>query len=546
MRKSFIFVTLFCCLFFLSAILFSFNLYTETKRFLSAHENLLLFEDQLSKISLNIERTINSIFIQKQLQGKVPVELNFTEELKKIEDLIQAFQDRFNTYGCSNCHKSSDTQIRNFRDNLEKIRIKSDNLAKLTVIFFYDNSKVNEIINEKIDLETYTQLAKDALKRMENSYHEHLLKKTTYYPFFYIFYSFLSLIIFVVIAYVLYRNFLKDFFKLTALCKDYEEKGLLSDIQVKDFKSREMRLLGETIRNTLEKLQENEQELEQQFEEIKGMNEELQSSNQQFELLTQELEETKKELEKRVEEKTKQLEKAYEELRDLDKMKSNFLQSISHEFKTPLTPLFGYLKLFKNKDLGDLSPLQEQSVEIMLTCAEKLYNTIEDLIFLARLNLEKERYMLKDIDLTYLVKNVTSRVVKELEEKNLKVTLNLPDFSLVIKGEQLMLTQTILHLVRNAIKYTPDRGEIILILSQEDKNAVLRIIDSGIGIPEDVLKNINRYLISTDVHTDLKGDFITLGLNILKRVVVFHNSKVYYKSEKDRGTEVGVIFPIKV
>ena len=545
MKKSFLFVTFFCCIFFLSGVFFSLKLYNETKTFLSTHENLLIFEEQLYQITSSIDKQIQSIFIQKKLQGKSPIDINLSDEQKKIDAMIKVFQEKFDSYGCSNCHKRDDTQINNLRENLEKMKIKSDAIARLIFQYISDETKAQDITNEKIDFERFSQLARDSLKRMETSYHDNLLKKITLYPLFYSIYSLLALLFIIIIAVTLYRNFLKDFFRLSTLCKDYEEKGVIHNIDVKDFKSSEMRMLGEIIRETLNKLQENEQELEQQFEEIKGMNEELQASNQQLELLAAELEETKKGLERRVEEKTRQLEKAYEELQDLDRMKSNFLQSISHEFKTPLTPLFGYLKLFKNKELGELTPLQEQSIDIMLTCAEKLYNTIEDLIFLARLNLEKERYMLKDIDLTYLLKNITNRVEKELDEKKIKITLNIPNFSLVIKGEQLMLSQTILHLIRNAIKYTPDKGEILLVLSQEDKNAVLRIIDTGHGMPENILNAINTYLTKDDMQTNIKGDFITLGLNILKRVVVFHNAKVYYKSELNRGTEVGIVFPIK-
>lgn len=545
MKKSFILVTFFCCIFFLSGVFFSLKLYKETKSFLKTHENLLLLEEQLDQITVGIDRQVNSLFIQKKLLLKTPVELNLDDVRKKIEDIRNVFNEKFEYYGCADCHKRSESHIKTLSETLEKMRIKSDNILKLSFQYLSDETKSQEILNEKIYFERLSQTVRDSLKIMESSYHDNLLKKITIYPLFYSFYSLVALIFIITIATILYRNFLKDFFKLSRLCKDYEENNIIDDIEVRDFKSRETRMLGEIISETLKKLQENEQELEQQFEEIKGMNEELQASNQQLELLTAELEDTKRDLEKRVEEKTRQLEKAYEELKDLDRMKSNFLQSISHEFKTPLTPLFGYIKLFKNKELGELTPLQEQSIDIMLTCAEKLYNTIEDLIFLARLNLEKERYMLRDIDLTYLIKNIIGRVEKELDEKKIKVNLNIPDFSIVIKGEQLMLSQTILHLIRNAIKYTPDKGEIMLVLSMEDKNAVLRIIDTGSGMPQNVLNAINTYLTKDDFETNLKGDFITLGLNILKRVVVFHNAKVYYKSKKDIGTEVGIIFPIK-
>ncbi len=546
MKRSFIFVTCFFCLFFIAAVIFSLLLNKETKTFLSTHENLYTFQKHLSKTTSEISQQIDSFFIQKQLQGKTPIELNFLDTKKNLHSLINSFREGLDSYGCQNCHKKTEPVIKNILENLEKIAIKTDNIAHLSVLYVADTSKARDILNEKDAIKSYAQTISDSLTNMENSYHNFLIKKINIYPVFYIFFSFFSLFLTIVIASVLYKNFLKDFFKLSKLCKLYEQNKGLGEFDTTEFKSKEMKMLAETILNTFNKLRENEMELEQQFEEIKGMNEELQATNQQLELITEELEETKRELERRVEEKTRQLEKAYEELKDLDRMKSNFLQSMSHEFKTPLTPLFGYLKLFKNKELGELTPLQEQSIDIMLTCAEKLYNTIDDLLFLARLNLEKEHYMLKDIDLSYLIKNITNRVEKELEEKKLKLIINVPDFSLVIKGEQLMLTQAILHLIRNAIKYSQDKGEIVILLSLEDKNAVLRIIDSGAGMPENVLKSINTYLSSLDTSMDLKGDFITLGLNILKRVVAFHKAKVYYKSERNKGTEVGIIFPLRM
>jgi two-component system cell cycle sensor histidine kinase PleC len=281
------------------------------------------------------------------------------------------------------------------------------------------------------------------------------------------------------------------------------------------------------------------------MEEISSMNEELQASNQQMEMLTFELEEARENLENIVKEKTKELQRAYKELQELDTLKSNFLHSISHEFKTPLTPLFGYLKLFKNKDLGELTPLQEQSIDIMLTCAEKLYNTIEDIILLARLDVEKEKYILKEVDLAYLLKNTLTRIEKELSEKKITLIQDIPNISIVIIGEQLMLIQTFLHTLRNSIKFTPERGTIRVILNQEEKNAVVRIIDTGTGLPEKIINEINEYLASQSIYTNKRGDAITIGLNLMKRVIIIHNASVRYKSEKGVGTEVIFTFPLK-
>lgn len=545
MKRAFIYVTFFCVLFFILVVAFSYYQYKQTKDYSAIHENLLFFEQHLSNLSLSIARKVDSILIQKQLKDKLPFEVNFIEEQKKLDDIIYALQKKLDNYGCIVCHKESDYKIKKMQEGLQIIKLKSDNLVSLATRYLYDSSLADELLEAKKDFDINYSNTQKRLKNMEDNYHSFILKKTNLFSSSYLVFSFFNILLIVVISTFLYRNFLRDFFKLTKLCTDYQENGELADLKPLEYHSKEMQILAEIILNTINQIKNNEIEMEQQLEEIKGMNEELQSSNQQLEILTAELEETKRDLEVAVNQKTKQLEKAYEELQNLDKMKSNFLQSISHEFKTPLTPLFGYLKLFKNKELGELSPIQEQSIDVMLTCAEKLYNTIDDLIFLARLDMEKEHYRLKDIDITYLIKNTTERVARELEEKKLSLALNTPEFTLLIKGEQLMLTQTFLHLLRNAIKYTPEKGKISVTLYQSDKSAVLSIGDSGVGMPTNILNGINEYLSSTDIYTLRKVDFVTLGLNILKQVVAFHNAKVYYKSEKGKGTVVELIFPLK-
>lgn len=545
MKKAFIYVTLFCVLFFILVFTFSFYQYKQTKDYYTAHENLLFFEQQLSNLRLSIERKVDSVIIQKQLKDKTPLEINFIEEQKKIDDIIYALQKKLVKYVCISCHTESDYKIKRMQEDLQIIKVKSDNLVTSVSRYLYDSSLVDELLDAKKDFEINYLNTQKRLKNMEDNYNSFILKKTTLFSSSYLVFSFFNLLLIVAISTFLYRNFMRDFFRLTKLCTDYQKKGVLTNLEPLKYITKEMQILAETILNTINQVSNNEIEIEQQLEEIKGMNEELQSSNQQLEILTAELEETKRELEVAVNQKTKQLEKAYEELQNLDKMKSDFLQSISHEFKTPLTPLLGYLKLFKNKELGELNLLQEQSIDIMLTCAEKLYNTIDDLIFLARLNIEKERYMLKDIDITYLLKNTVGRVTRELEEKKLSLSLNTPEFTLLIKGEQLMLTQAILHLLRNAIKYTPEKGKISVSLYQSDNNVVLSIVDSGVGMPEKTLNEINEYFSSTDIYVSRKGNFVTLGINILKQVVAFHNAKVYYKSEKGKGTLVELIFPLK-
>lgn len=380
---------------------------------------------------------------------------------------------------------------------------------------------------------------------MENKIHDNMIRKFAKHQKIEVLIGLISLISILCLIFIIYKKILKDVTLLKKIVKNIENGNDVDDIKISSFNSSDFKYISQTLLDSFKRLKLVENQLKNQIDEIESMNEELQSSNQQLEMVTAELEEIKNNLEKKVQEKTIELEEAYKELERSEAIKSSFLQSISHEFKTPLTPLFGYLKLMKNKELGDLTPLQEQSLNIMLTCAEKIYNTVDDLILLTKLDVDKDSFLFKDIDLNQIIRSVVTRVEKEVEEKRLKISLDIPEIPMIIKGEQLILIQMILHLIRNSIKYTSEGGKILISLNLEDGQAVLRISDTGQGISDKVLQQINEYFNSKSTLLTKKGDTITVGLNILKKVSLLHNCKVVYKSRKNEGTTVELYFPLK-
>jgi len=515
------------------------------QRLLNTQQSLRLYIDKAINFSMTVHKYADDILTSINIRGKATINKNIKNVYSEIGNFKNLLKVDTILKTCLYCHKQNDSKLNSLRTALNNITDIATQLYNELSIYTTNKKNIETIILLKNELSNQTNILTESLNMMVNHLSKEAFNK---FEFFYKLELILTgtlILLNLFFMSLFYRSIIRDIDNLVTITNSISDEKKVDNINLKKFHNQEIREFVSLFISALNKIHEKEKELQEQMEEIKCMNEELQASNQQMEMLTFELEEVRENLENIVKEKTKELQRAYQELQELDTLKSNFLHSISHEFKTPLTPLFGYLKLFKNKDLGELTPLQEQSIDIMLTCAEKLYNTIEDIILLARLDVEKEQYILKDVDLAYLLKTTISRVEKELSEKKITLVKDIPNISIIIVGDQLMLIQTFLHILRNAIKFTPEKGTIRVILSIEDKNAVVRVIDSGPGMPEKILNEINEYLTSKNTYISKKGDAITIGLNLMKRVIIIHNASVQYKSEKGKGTEVKITFPTK-
>lgn len=545
MKRFFILISTLIILFLIILASFSFYQIRTQYRFLNTQQSLQLLKDKTTNFIIKVDQNADEVvgaIRQKDYSLAKRAMLNTYNEISTYKNVVKI---DFMVKGCTYCHGEKDPNIINLKNIFTNLTELSLTLHNELTLYLTNPENLVKVLHYKSELRNKHSDLQELLQNMHTHINEEIFKTNEFFNKLGLFLTISLILIIFVLILIFYKKVIKDVDSLMKLSVSLFDENRPLAIDYKIFKNKEIRDFVALLNKAMNKLYEKEKQLQEQMEEISSMNDELQASNQQMEMLTFELEEARENLENIVKEKTKELQRAYKELQELDNLKSNFLHSISHEFKTPLTPLFGYLKLFKNKDLGELTPLQEQSIDIMLTCAEKLYNTIEDIILLARLDVEKEKYILKEVDLAYLLKNTLTRIEKELSEKKLTLIQDIPNISIIIVGEQLMLIQTFLHILRNSIKFTPEKGTIRVILTQEEKNAVVRIIDTGTGLPEKVVNEINEYLASQSIYTNKRGDAITIGLNLMKRVIIIHNATVQYKSEKGVGTEVIFTFPLK-
>jgi PAS domain S-box-containing protein len=227
--------------------------------------------------------------------------------------------------------------------------------------------------------------------------------------------------------------------------------------------------------------------------------------------------------------------------KELDEMKSEFVATVSHDLRAPLTFMRGYTTMLPM--VGDLSEKQLEYVEKILHGVGQMGELIDDLLDLGRIEagvgLERKPCHLGAV-LVEAVDGMRARAAA----KGLTLRLEPAEGAAVIAGDAALLRQAITNLVDNAIKYTPSGGIVTVGLSVRDEQAMIRVADTGIGIaPDDQVRLFEKfYRVKRRDTMGIKGT--GLGLAIVKSIVERHGGKVWVDSALDQGSTFHVNLPL--
>jgi len=246
-----------------------------------------------------------------------------------------------------------------------------------------------------------------------------------------------------------------------------------------------------------------------------------------------------------LEEKTRALSDINEELKSLDKMKNEFIQNISRELRTPLTPVIGYLELFLSNDLGDLSGTQKEIMSDMHQCSKKLAFNIDTLLHMVALQDEVGDTSFEEIQLDSIVEYVAQYTREDAECCGLEFEVSYGDGLEPIWGVKGMLTLMINHLVKNAIKFTPKGGKILLSAKlNQDGFIDIVIKDSGMGIDSKKMVEIFEPFFRLDIVATRGFEGIGLGLALVKKIVSMHQGQISIESSENVGTLIKISLPV--
>jgi signal transduction histidine kinase/DNA-binding response OmpR family regulator len=249
-----------------------------------------------------------------------------------------------------------------------------------------------------------------------------------------------------------------------------------------------------------------------------------------------------------LEESNKKLASVNEELKELDRMKSDLLANVSHELRTPLTAIKGYTDYILDGKLGTVTEKQERGLVVVQRNLERLSKSINALLDFSRMDAGRISLSIQPFGLVQLVEQIHGTLRSELEKKRVAFHLEVPADLPAVIGDRDKLSQVIENLVINAVKFTPEGGRISVGAARRDvkgrASAEVSVSDTGIGIPESQLGKIFSRFHQVDGTTTRRFGGVGLGLAIVKSILDAHGTAIRVDSVVGRGTSFRFVLPL--
>lgn len=232
------------------------------------------------------------------------------------------------------------------------------------------------------------------------------------------------------------------------------------------------------------------------------------------------------------------LNKMSSQLKEIDQLKKDFLASVTHELKSPLTSLIMYVDLFLEGAAGELTEKAKKFLKIMERSSKRLSRFIDDLLDMAKIERGKMEIKKEPLEILPIVSEIAELIKPQADEKDIEIAMNIPDNLPLVFVDGDRTRQIITNILSNSVKFTPEKGKISVNIQDEKEHFQVSISDTGIGIPpEQIGKIFDKFEQVKEVRERVKGPRGTgLGLAIVKSLVEAQGGKIWVESEVDKGS----------
>ena len=268
------------------------------------------------------------------------------------------------------------------------------------------------------------------------------------------------------------------------------------------------------------------------------------------ELLEEALQETRDELAKRswALQKTsealkalyKELDKKNEELKRFDQLKSQFVANVSHEFKNPLATIKESLGIILDGLIGEINPEQKKTLKAGKNNVERLIRLVTDMLDLSKIEAGKMEMRMESLDAAILVSEILISYEGEISKKQITLKKDIPQNIGLIRADRDKLSEVIINLLNNAIKYIPEKGDVAIKLLGTKDSIRFEISDTGPGIRK---KDSEKIFDKFERVTAEKQEGTGLGLPIAKDIVELHKGKIWVESGAGKGSMFIFVLP---
>jgi len=228
--------------------------------------------------------------------------------------------------------------------------------------------------------------------------------------------------------------------------------------------------------------------------------------------------------------------------KEIDKMKDDFLHSITHDLRNPMTSIRGFIKFLSDGIAGPLTEQQKRMLETMDRASFKLLNMINDILDISKIEAGKMELEIEKVNIVKIAQSVIELQQPQYERKNIKLVFEPEKENIEIEADGKLLERVFTNLIGNAIKFTPENGTITVGIKDKDSFVECFVQDTGEGIPKEYLEKIFEKF--SQVKNKAKGG-TGLGLTICKYVVELHKGKIWAESEYGHGAKFIFLLPKK-
>jgi two-component system phosphate regulon sensor histidine kinase PhoR len=230
-------------------------------------------------------------------------------------------------------------------------------------------------------------------------------------------------------------------------------------------------------------------------------------------------------------------------LKKLERMRVDFVANVTHEIKTPLTAILGFVETLQEGAIED----RETAKKFLSTIArhaERLNRLVEDLLTISNIELGEMRFCFESVALSGVAQSVLHMIQLKAREKKIELTSAIPEDLPLISADRDRLSQILINVLDNAVKFTPEGGTVTLSAAQAAGNeVVVKIADTGIGVPRDEISRLGERFYRVDKTRSRELGGTGLGLSIVKHLMTAHKGRMEVESLLGRGTTVSLYFP---
>jgi PAS domain S-box-containing protein len=232
------------------------------------------------------------------------------------------------------------------------------------------------------------------------------------------------------------------------------------------------------------------------------------------------------------------------QLKKADQLKTDFLNVTSHELRTPMSAIKGYVQIILKQALGQISDEQKKALDVVLRNTDRLDALIQDILDISRLESGTMKFIVEHIEIRKMLDEIVETMQPYANQKEIKINTQMEDDLPELTADKERIKQVIINIVHNAVKFSSTDSIINIRTRKEQDNILFEIQDFGKGIPQDQQEKVFEMFYQVDSGADRKFGGVGLGLAISRGIVVSNGGKIWVESIVGEGSTFKFTLPL--